>query len=103
MRALGAVPRDDGRVEFRVWAPSDASLEVRVSDRRHPLESEDGGTWAATLPAGRGEDYVFVVEGAERPDPCSRFQPRGLLGPSRIVDAASFEIAPFAGVPLEEL
>ena len=31
-------------------------------------------------------DYLYVIDGAkERPDPCSRYQPNGVHGPSRVV------------------
>jgi maltooligosyltrehalose trehalohydrolase len=32
-----------------------------------------------------------LLDGKRRPDPCSRFQPRGIRGPSRIVDTGAFE------------
>jgi maltooligosyltrehalose trehalohydrolase len=42
------------------------------------------------VPAQAGEDYVYVLDGVDLPDPSSRHQPAGLRGPSRIVDAAAF-------------
>ena len=41
--------------------------------------------------------------GAAWPDPCSRWQPEGVRGPSRILDTGAFRIAPGPEVPLEEL
>ena len=43
------------------------------------------------LPVAAGDDYVFVLDGDELPDPCSRWQPAGLRGPSRVVDPRAFE------------
>src|SRR5919204_462973 len=104
MSALGAVPTSAGTVEFRVWAPSAESVDVRVGDVRHELVRERAGTWSALVDAAPGDDYVFVLDGErELADPCSRFQPRGIGGSSRVVDTARFEIAPLDGVPLEEL
>jgi maltooligosyltrehalose trehalohydrolase len=104
MSALGAVPTPAGIVEFRVWAPSAESVDVRVGDVRHELVRERAGTWSALVDAAPGDDYVFVLDGErELADPCSRFQPRGIGGSSRVVDTARFEIAPLDGVPLEEL
>src|SRR5919204_3287661 len=104
MSALGAVPRAAGTVEFRVWAPSAESVDVRVGDVRHELARERDGTWSALVDAAPRDDYVFVLDGErELADPCSRFQPRGIGGSSRVVDTARFEIAPFDGVRLEEL
>src|SRR5262249_10851873 len=51
-----------------------------------------------------GEDYLFVLDGdAALPDPCSRYQPEGILGPSRIVDTSAFEIAPGPALDPEHL
>ena len=39
------------------------------------------------LRAPPGDDYVYVLDGDRAyPDPCSRFQPEGILGPSRVVE-----------------
>jgi maltooligosyltrehalose trehalohydrolase len=84
---LGAEPRPDGTVEFRVWAPTPERVELRIGGERHGLEPEGAGLFAATLRAMPGEDYAYLLDGERQlPDPCSRFQPEGILGPSRIVD-----------------
>ncbi|MBV8064585.1 MAG: malto-oligosyltrehalose trehalohydrolase [Actinobacteria bacterium] len=96
---LGAFTRGDG-VEFRVWAPGGREVAVRVRGRDHPLEPEGEGRFAGIVEAGEGDDYVFVLDGRALPDPCSRFQPQGVRGPSRVVDVAG---DPILGVPLDEL
>ena len=73
---------------------------MRVAGSEHPLTQRDDETWAGEAPAG---DYVFVLGDRALPDPCSRFQPNGIDGPSRAVDVTAFEIAPFDGVGLDEL
>ena len=50
--------------------------------------------WAAEVAADAGDDYLFVLDGDALPDPCSRFQPEGVRGPSRVVDTSAFAIAP---------
>jgi maltooligosyltrehalose trehalohydrolase len=90
-RALGAVPGDDGTVEFRVWAPHPERVDVRVGGADHELTPEGYGIRSARVQAKAGDDYVFVVDGRELPDPASRWQPAGLRGPSRIVDPRQFE------------
>lgn len=87
---LGAVPSGAGTTEFRIWAPG--AHEVAVGNE--PLLPEPGGFFAAVLPASPGADYSFVIDGGEpRADPCSRWQPFGLRGPSRILDVDSFDFA----------
>ena len=103
MRTLGAVPRDDGTVEVRVWAPGARAPGVRLGGDLHELRPDDDGTWAARVPGSAGDDYVFVLDGVDHPDPCSRFQPDGVRGPSRVVDPGAFDIAARPGVALDEL
>jgi maltooligosyltrehalose trehalohydrolase len=102
--ALAAVPGDGGEVTFAVWAPERRSVAVRLRGRTHELPRGDDGVWTAAIEAAPGDDYLYVLDGErELPDPCSRFQPQGIRGPSRVVDTRAFEIAPFGGVALEEL
>jgi maltooligosyltrehalose trehalohydrolase len=98
---LGAVPEPGGDVRFRVWAPNARALEVRIGGESHPLGAEPGGIFHGVLRARPGDDYVYVLDGTRAlPDPCSRSQPEGNDGPSRIV-----ELPPAArrGLSLDEL
>src|SRR3954464_6901747 len=88
-RPLGAVPLRTGRTEFRVWAPG-KQVAVRLGESDIPLADASYGVHEATLDAGAGDDYRFVVDGEAWPDPCSRWQPEGIRGPSRIVDPLGF-------------
>lgn len=55
------------------------------------LEAAGGGVFEGETEARAGDDYHLVVDGGvSLPDPCSRSQPEGVLGPSRIVDPAAF-------------
>jgi maltooligosyltrehalose trehalohydrolase len=105
MQKLGAIPMNGEVVEFRVWAPHARSLALRVSGAEHALTAADDGTWSGDVSARAGDDYVFVLDDAANawPDPCSRWQPEGLRGPSRVLDASSFEIAPGPELALEDL
>jgi maltooligosyltrehalose trehalohydrolase len=85
-----------------VWAPNAGSVSVRAGGEEHPLEPEGGGLVSARLPVGAGTDYVYVADGREYADPCSRCQPGGLRGPSRVAEL-DFELAPGPGVSLAEL
>jgi maltooligosyltrehalose trehalohydrolase len=105
-KPLGAVPRGDGTVAFRVWAPNAASVAVRIDGRDHELARAGEGLFEAEVEAGHGTDYVFVLDGLrERPDPCSRFQPAGIRGASRVVDPATFAWTDgdWPGLTLDEL
>jgi maltooligosyltrehalose trehalohydrolase len=97
---LGAVPAGDGEVEFRVWAPAPREVAVRIGGREHPLEGEE--LRRGLVPASPGDDYLLVLDGEPYADPCSRCQPGGLLGPSRVVDTAALGDG-VRGVPLGEL
>lgn len=57
----------------------------------HQLEEVGYGLYAGAVPAEVGDDYYVVLDGRRRPDPCSRHQPKGLRGPSRVVDTTAFE------------
>jgi maltooligosyltrehalose trehalohydrolase len=90
-RRLGATPLSDGRVEFRAWAPAATSVSVRIHGRDHELTDAGFGVREAIVEqAAHGDDYVFVLDGTEFPDPASRWQPEGLRGPSRVVDPGTF-------------
>jgi maltooligosyltrehalose trehalohydrolase len=90
-----------GTTSFHVWAPTASALDLIVDSPRagaargvRPLDRDERGYWSGAfddLPPGtwyryrldRADDHVF-------PDPASRFQPRGVHGPSEVIDAAAF-------------
>jgi maltooligosyltrehalose trehalohydrolase len=92
-RAWGA-ELDRRGVSFRVFAPGRTSVEVVVEDgperRAFPLEPDrEAGAWSshvAGLGAGGRYRYRLAGEAEPLPDPASRFQPNGVLGPSEVVD-----------------
>jgi maltooligosyltrehalose trehalohydrolase len=102
---LGAVPDGDGTTMFRVWAPAAESVGVAVAGVDHDLAAVGDGVFEARVAARAGDDYEFVLDGRERwPDPCSRWQPEGLLGPSRVVDLSRYRgNAGWSGVSLRDL
>jgi maltooligosyltrehalose trehalohydrolase len=101
---LGAVPTGDGLVEFRVWAPYSPAVGVQVRGEIHPLDRE-GECFAGRVEAAPGDDYYLHHISRFWADPCSRFQPDGVRGPSRVVDTARFRAATsdFAGLSLDDL
>jgi maltooligosyltrehalose trehalohydrolase len=89
-RRFGAFPAGDGRAEFRLWAPTRDAVMLRVGDCEHALEPAGHGVLEATVEARPGEDYAYVVDGIEFPDPASRWQANGLRGRSRLLDTGGF-------------
>lgn len=106
--SLGATPLGDGRCRFLVYAPKAEKVEVRLlspRERTVALERDERGCHhgvAEDVPPGTL--YLYRLDGEkERPDPASRFQPRGVHGPSRVVDRDAFpwEDGEWTGLPLE--
>ncbi len=101
-RSLGARSLDDGRVEFRVWAPrARESVALRLRGEDIELDDAGDGIYEAIAAATPGEDYWFVLDGRRYPDPCSRWQPQGLRGPSRVIETEP--PAPFSAPARAEL
>ena len=107
---IGSTLLEDGSVRFRVWAPRADGISVRIfSDSENRLVSlrrEERGYFSAVVDGVReGDRYLYLLDdGAERPDPVSRFQPDGVHGPSQVVDPQSFSWTDGAwrGRPLHE-
>ncbi len=93
-RPLGARPRADGGVEFRVWAPRAQSVSLRLNGHDVQLGDAGYGIYETAAEARAGDDYVFVLDGRELPDPCSRWQPDGIREPSRVLDTIETRGAP---------
>ncbi|HSL66245.1 MAG TPA: alpha-amylase family glycosyl hydrolase [Gaiellaceae bacterium] len=105
-RPFGAVPVEDGLVAFRVWAPAASTVAVRLDGVDHPLEPAGDGVHEGRVAARPGADYRYVLDGGEPlADPWSRFQPEGVLGPSRVLDTGGFVWSDGAweGLALDEL
>jgi maltooligosyltrehalose trehalohydrolase len=100
MLRLGAVPAGDGTAEVCVWAPACERVAVRAGEE---VELERNGEyWVGTF---TGDEYRLVADGVEWPDPCSRWQPEGVRGPSRVLDTGAFEWSDdgWDGLSLDEL
>lgn len=96
-RPLGSRPLGDGTVEFRVWAPRAKSIALRLGRRDHELQDAGYGLYETVVEAQASDEYWYVVDGRRLPDPCSRYQPKGLRGPSSILDIAPAERSPAPG------
>ncbi len=80
---------------FRLWAPDAHRVALRLEGggaaREHEMARAEGGWFEETVAGvGAGARYRFAIDGAALvPDPASRFQPEGPLGPSEVVDPAA--------------
>jgi len=92
---MGAHVEDDGRVRFRLWAPSARSVDLLLAgtDAPRPLLPMPAGWYEATIDDARaGRRYRFLIDGELAvPDPASRFQPLDLDGPSEVIDPRGFD------------
>ncbi len=102
---LGAVPGHGGEVCFRVWCPRASGAAVRTGGVDHELRDVGHGVRELTVQARPGDDYWIVLDGKAFADPCSRWQPEGIRGPSRILDTGAFSWSDegWDGVALEDL
>lgn len=75
-----------------VWAPRGRRVELLTRGRSHVMEPAGEGWFRAPVVLPPEADYGFSVDGSDPlPDPRSHRQPKGVFGPSRVVDHAAFE------------
>ena len=92
---VGANRLPDGRWEFLLWAPQARAVRLHLLQGRGELlamEPLAEGYHRATVRTLEPASEYFYQLDAERdlPDPASRFQPKGVHGPSQIVDPNAF-------------
>lgn len=105
---LGANPKADGTTTFKVWAPHHLALRLELEGKpSFPMQRDDKGYFSCVLEGSlAGERYVYLFEnGLRRPDPVSRLLPKGVHGPTEIVDAGRFSFTDqeWQGLPLRSL
>lgn len=86
---LGATAIHHDAAHFLIWAPRCETLEVELEgdvSERHALSRAADGWFQGTLHSvSPGTHYQLVLDGERRrPDPASRFQPRGVHRVSRV-------------------
>lgn len=96
---VGAEVLSSGGTHFRVWAKRCQQVAVRVVDEhnnvldRIVLEPEEGGYFSGSAAGvSAGDLYWMELDGGSPgfADPASRYQPKGPLGPSQVVDPRDF-------------
>jgi len=88
----GANVQPNGSTAFRIWAPKCRQVEVKLHSKKEkrtlPMELDENGFFSVSAQAfAAGTRYSYILDKEkERPDPCSRYQPDGVHGPSEVVD-----------------
>ena len=91
---MGAQVEAEGRVRFRLWAPSARSVDLLLDDAapRALQPAADGWYGLTVSDAGPGSRYRFLIDGELAvPDPASRHQPEDVDGPSEVIDPRAFD------------
>jgi maltooligosyltrehalose trehalohydrolase len=107
---IGASYLGNGSCEFVVWAPFKTKVELKIvlpEEKLIPMQKDEFGYWKTTVKDfSPGPLYLYRLdETAERPDPASHFQPKGVHGPSQVIDHAAFkrEDASWRGIELSQM
>ena len=84
---FGANLESNGDVTVKVWAPNLSRLSVVFPERSHytlDLEPSLNGFYSASSgEIGPGDEYFLKIDSDTlRPDPVSRFLPKGVHGPT---------------------
>lgn len=95
-----------GEVRFRLWAPGQKEVVLRLGTSETPMSRSDDG-WFELLATGvsAGAEYCFVLsDGMTIPDPASRGQKDEVSGTSLVIDPTNYEWqnASWKGRPWEE-
>ncbi len=96
----------DSTVRFRLWAPGQESLSLRLNGEEQPMNAVDDG-WFEYEATGvsPGAEYQYVLaDGMAVPDPASRAQKADVNGPSLVVDPNQYawQNTGWQGRPWEE-
>jgi malto-oligosyltrehalose trehalohydrolase len=86
----GAHVMPDGSTRFRIWAPAQARMILRLETNGEEIALDackEGWHEIVTTRARAGSRYRFkLADGTLVPDPASRFQPEDVAGPSEVID-----------------
>jgi maltooligosyltrehalose trehalohydrolase len=101
---IGAELLENG-CRFCVWAPDVSSVDVIIGSTERAValnRSGDGYFCGEVDNIPSGSLYHYRLDGQKnRPDPASRFQPKGVHGPSEVIDQTfSWDDARWTGLPI---
>lgn len=91
-KSWGAEILADDSVRFRVWAPGQQHITLRLADNDTAmLDAGDGWFELQVSGVAPGAEYNFVLDdGTVVPDPAARAQKADVNGPSLVVDPQSY-------------
>jgi maltooligosyltrehalose trehalohydrolase len=85
----------NNKCDFVVWAPDSTKVEVvlNATNEKYPMNKFGIGYWKLVIDGIRPEsEYMFELNGRTLlPDPASHFQPKGVFGPSKLINHGSFK------------
>ncbi|MDN3515036.1 MAG: malto-oligosyltrehalose trehalohydrolase [Candidatus Brocadia sp.] len=81
----------NGRYEFTVWAPFPDSVALKIVfpyEKIIPMERDSWRYWKTVIEdAHQNITYYYRLnDEKDRPDPASHYQPKGVHGPSQVID-----------------
>lgn len=90
-RTLGINFNNQEFAEVRVWAPDSGEVLLKLDMLELPLIKEEYGYRTLTTNQLKpGDEYWFIVDGKQLPDPASLLQPKGVHGASAAFDLKAF-------------
>ncbi|MFG1175544.1 malto-oligosyltrehalose trehalohydrolase [Erwiniaceae bacterium CAU 1747] len=104
-RSWGAEYVAVGTVRFRLWAPGQASITLRLDGNDRAMKPAGEGWFELQVEEVKpGAEYSFVLsDGSAVPDPASRAQKATVNGPSLVVDPTGYrwQHDDWQGIPWE--
>jgi maltooligosyltrehalose trehalohydrolase len=80
--------------EFTVWTPNQSNVKLLLEENNQLIDmtNKGDGYWMTRVEHAKLDtEYMFQLEAKPpKPDPASHFQPKGVFGPSRVIDHKKF-------------
>ncbi|MDJ0772423.1 MAG: malto-oligosyltrehalose trehalohydrolase [Mastigocoleus sp. MO_167.B18] len=95
--------------KFTLWAPLFKEVAVHLltpKEKIVSLEQTERGYWEGEIPGIEpGTLYFYQIDGEDRADPASNSQPKGVHGPSEVIDRNAFtwNDREWKGIAVEEM
>ncbi|NWF61278.1 MAG: malto-oligosyltrehalose trehalohydrolase [Fischerella sp.] len=107
---IGSQYSGDRTCKFTLWAPLVGEVAVKLiapEEKIIPLQKDDRGYWHGSVSNIDPDTlYFYQLEGqTDRADPASHSQPKGVHGPSQVIDHSSFSWNDdhWQGIPLAQM